>query len=330
MIRKNILLITIIMLAVFSTLSLAQRSVRMPGVPDEYVEMIKKSQSKDWKAVAALFDIALEQASLENMRKSMAGQSESLINGQHKRISSSIAMLAAEAFKTLDQKDKMFEALAVGYDMRQSSFVDVSSTKVEIPYAEALFEAGQANKALAVIENTALISRIEEAEAIHQKAYQLKNGSSDGYQAYAEKRLEEIAPIAVDFTVKDYQGNEVKLSDYQGKIIVLDFWYTKCAPCLQSMKKLKALYEEIHPQGVEFVLVEVYGDTEGALKIIKDNDYKYTFLEDDDRKANNLYGVTGYPSTFIIDRDFKIKIFHLGAPTAEVFAAEIEELLQKQ
>ena len=124
--------------------------------------------------------------------------------------------------------------------------------------------------------------------------------------------------VAPDFTMKNLAGAEVRLADYQGKVIILDFWATWCGPCLASFPHTQALAAKYKAQGV-VVLASGTSDTSAKFKAwIPANQPKYpdlifawdpneqgspTFA---DRAANQLYGVTGIPTQFVIGRDGKI------------------------
>ena len=124
--------------------------------------------------------------------------------------------------------------------------------------------------------------------------------------------------LAPDFTMKNLAGSDVRLADYQGKVIILDFWATWCGPCIASFPHTQALAAKYKDQGV-VVLASGTSDTIAKFKEwIPANQPKYPDLvfawdpnERDsatfaDRAASKLYGVTGIPTQFVIGRDGKI------------------------
>jgi outer membrane lipoprotein-sorting protein/thiol-disulfide isomerase/thioredoxin len=140
---------------------------------------------------------------------------------------------------------------------------------------------------------------------------------------------------APDFTVYDPQGNSVKLSDFSGKVVVLDFWATWCGPCQMSLPHTNALANKLAGQNVQFLAVNVW-DTKDAfdswlpqhkqfqsLKFVIDT----TPVQGDDI-AQKLYHVTGIPTQFVIDPSGKIVNSFVGydpdttALTAAVTTAE--------
>lgn len=108
---------------------------------------------------------------------------------------------------------------------------------------------------------------------------------------------------APDFTVIDRQGNEVKLSDYVGKPIVLNFWATWCYYCKQEMPDFNKAYKD-YPD-VNFVMVNVtdgvYETVDTAKTYVDKNGFEFDILFDTEGNAVDAYEVTGYPTTYFID-----------------------------
>jgi peroxiredoxin len=119
-----------------------------------------------------------------------------------------------------------------------------------------------------------------------------------------------------DFSLPALDGREVKLSDYKGQVILLDFWATWCPPCRNSIPAFVRLYNKYHEQG--FTILGIGLDDEAALrKYASDNKISYPVLigNNDIGKA---YGVTGIPKMVFIDRKGKIRKTQVG------FAPELE------
>lgn len=107
---------------------------------------------------------------------------------------------------------------------------------------------------------------------------------------------------APDFRFPDIDGKTIRLSDYRGKIVLVNVWATWCAPCVYEMPSMEKLYKEFKGQHFEILAVsidEVGG--EAVAPFMKK--YKLTFpaLLDPEGSIKALYGVTGIPETFIID-----------------------------
>jgi peroxiredoxin len=131
------------------------------------------------------------------------------------------------------------------------------------------------------------------------------------------------------FALPDLAGQSVSLTDFQGKVVVLDLWATWCPPCRQEIPFLVGLYEEFKDQGLVVVGVGLDQGGAGVLKpFVASNRVSYPILVGNP-DVQKLYGVTGIPATFIIGRDGKIAATHVGfAPSMEEgLRAEIVKLL---
>lgn len=126
--------------------------------------------------------------------------------------------------------------------------------------------------------------------------------TTDSDEGKGEEREPTAAP---DFTVLNEEGEEVKLSDYFGKPIVLNFWATWCYYCKEEMPDFDKAYKE-HPE-VQFLMVNA---TDGvretmdiAKKYIEDQGYEFPVVFDTKQEAVYAYYITGYPTTWFIDKD---------------------------
>jgi peroxiredoxin len=107
--------------------------------------------------------------------------------------------------------------------------------------------------------------------------------------------------IAPDFTLKNIDGSEVKLSDYRGKIVVLNFFGVWCPWCVKEMPGFINVYNDYKDKNAELLVVDV-GDTKSKLlDYLKTNNFIIKPVIDDGQQVSNLYRISGYPTTYIID-----------------------------
>ena len=130
---------------------------------------------------------------------------------------------------------------------------------------------------------------------------------------------------APDFTLQDLDGRPVKLSDYRGKAVLLNFWATFCWPCKVEMPWLVELQKQYGPQGLQIVGVALDDSGKDTIEqYTKKMGVNYTILQGQD-SVGDAYGAVGLPATFYIDRNGKIVDSALGL----VSRGEIEDNIKK-
>jgi len=131
------------------------------------------------------------------------------------------------------------------------------------------------------------------------------------------------------FTLHDVDGNPVSMSDYRGKVVLLEFWATWCPPCRLAVSELNGLAERFKDDDFAIIAASMDESVEDVRRFIEEKNINYVVVIDD-MDVNHTFGVTSIPTTFIIDKDGKILRKHLGfmPGLADVFAKDIKELLR--
>ena len=136
---------------------------------------------------------------------------------------------------------------------------------------------------------------------------------------------------APDFTLKSQKGDNLKLSELRGKVILINFWASWCGPCRQEMPILDELYK--HYRSLDFTIlgVNVEQDSESAKSLLKDVSVSFPVLFDNDNKVSKMYDVKGMPSTVLVDRDGNIRYVHMGyQPGTEAeYQSQIRTLIRE-
>jgi peroxiredoxin len=137
---------------------------------------------------------------------------------------------------------------------------------------------------------------------------------------YAHSKPTDINIPAPDFTIKD-ADHSVSLSQFRGKIVVLNFWATWCAPCMEELPSLVGLQKRFQPTDVTVLAVSVDDDAADYHKFLKDHNIDFLTVRESGQKTDtgviapvsSRYGTYKLPETYIIDRNGIIRRKFIGA-----------------
>jgi thiol-disulfide isomerase/thioredoxin len=136
--------------------------------------------------------------------------------------------------------------------------------------------------------------------------------------------------VAPDFELQSLDGKTVKLSDFRGKAVLLNFWATWCGPCKIEMPWFVELQKEYGPQGFQIVGVAMDdASPEEIAKFAKQMDVNYPVLLGKEAVGQSYGGVGVLPTTFFIDRDGKLVAREFGLQSRSVFVDHIKEALSQ-
>ena len=143
---------------------------------------------------------------------------------------------------------------------------------------------------------------------------------------YRGSRPPRIGTAAPEFTVQD-ADRKVLLSELRGQVVVLNFWATWCAPCVEEMPSLVQLQQRFKNKGLTVVGISIDVDGNAYHKFLKDYKVDFLTVRDPDQKTSNLYGSFKWPETYIIDRNGIVRRKFIGA--VEWSQPEIVDFLSK-
>jgi peroxiredoxin len=150
-------------------------------------------------------------------------------------------------------------------------------------------------------------------------------GGQGGHAAGGRAAIGTEAP---EFALPDLDGKVVKASDLRGKVVILDFWATWCPPCRQEVPHFVALQSKYRDQGLEIVGLSL--DKSGASVVkpfAEEYSVNYRMLIANDETASSYGGITGIPTTFVLDKNGKVVKRFMGYTDPEVFEETIKPLL---
>ena len=115
-------------------------------------------------------------------------------------------------------------------------------------------------------------------------------------------RLPLVGGPAPEIALKDLQGQEVRLSDLRGKVVLLNFWATWCKPCKEEMPAMQAAYDKLRDEGLVVLAVNELEDVQRVAEHVRSHGHTFPVVMDHDNRIANRYGVVGLPASFLIDR----------------------------
>lgn len=131
--------------------------------------------------------------------------------------------------------------------------------------------------------------------------------------------------------VQTADGVDVRLADYKGKVVLIDFWASWCPPCKTSFPALDALYREYRARGLEVLAVNLDERRHDADTFLAAHPHRLTVLYDPKGVSPQAFGVKGMPSSFLIDRAGNIRFTHMGysGNVDDSYRQEVAQLLSE-
>lgn len=174
-----------------------------------------------------------------------------------------------------------------------------------------------------------LIMFINGSFGVYKHLNDSNNSNSNSQSIDKENKNEKI--MSIDFTLYDQNGKEHKLSDYKGKTVFLNFWATWCPPCKAEMPYIEQLYKEYNKNNKDVVILGVAspnldreGSKEDIIEFLQQEKYTFPVVMDNNGELAYQYGISAYPTTFIIDKEGYITQYVPGAMDKQTMKYLIE------
>jgi peroxiredoxin len=147
-------------------------------------------------------------------------------------------------------------------------------------------------------------------------------------QAILESRVVKPSKSAPEFTLRDAQGKGLRLADYKGKVVLLNFWATWCGPCKTEIPWFIEFQKEFEQRG--FTVLGVSMDEDGWKAVnpyVAEHKINYPIILGNEEVIERYGGIEALPTTFVIGRDGKIAFIHSGLISRKEYEKEIGKLL---
>ncbi|RMD96017.1 MAG: TlpA family protein disulfide reductase [Calditrichaeota bacterium] len=131
-----------------------------------------------------------------------------------------------------------------------------------------------------------------------------------------------------NIALRSIDGRTLKLDDFAGKVLIVDFWATWCPPCKKELPGYMHLYDRYHRQGLEIVGVTLQSGTLSEVKqFVQAAGINYPIVMGTNEIVSAFGGITGFPTTFVIDRTGKVQRRYEGYRPVSVFERDIRQFL---
>ena len=136
---------------------------------------------------------------------------------------------------------------------------------------------------------------------------------------------------APDFALKSSSGKNLRLSEYRGDVVMVNFWATWCGPCRQEMPLLDELYSRYQRVGFSLLGVNIDDNSTKAMDMVSELGVNFPVLFDSRKEVSKLYQVEAMPVTVLIDREGTVRYVHHGYKPGyeEKYLTEIRSLLRE-
>jgi peroxiredoxin len=142
-------------------------------------------------------------------------------------------------------------------------------------------------------------------------------------------RVPAIGMQAEDFSLTDLEGKSQSLSQYRGKIVLVNFWATWCKPCTTEMPAMQTMYDKLRDKGFVVLAVNELEDDAKVREHIKQYGHTFPVLMDRDNKVANQFGVFGLPVSVFIDQEGRVQEYIKGGLLTEDKISQTVQRIQE-
>jgi peroxiredoxin len=143
-------------------------------------------------------------------------------------------------------------------------------------------------------------------------------------------RVPTVGMQAEDFSLIDLEGKPQSLSQYRGKIVLVNFWATWCKPCTTEMPAMQSSFDKLRDKGFVVLAINELEDDAKVREHIKQYGHTFPVLMDRDNKVANQFGVFGLPVSVFIDQEGRVQEYIKGGLLTEQKIDDVVAKIQKQ
>ena len=143
-------------------------------------------------------------------------------------------------------------------------------------------------------------------------------------------RVPAVGTTAEDFRLVDLEGKQQSLSQYRGKVVLLNFWASWCKPCTTEMPAMQSTYDKLRDKGFVVLAINELEDEAKVREHIKQYSHTFPVLMDRDNKVANQFGVFGLPVSVFVDEHGVVREYIKGGLLTEQLIVDVVAKIQKQ
>ncbi len=136
-----------------------------------------------------------------------------------------------------------------------------------------------------------------------------------------------VGMLAPDFTLKDPQGNQVSLSGFRGRPVMINFWATWCPPCRYEMPFMETVYRERAADGLVILAVSIDEDPNEVPRFMKEFGITFPVVLDTDQSVATKYRIRPIPTSFFVDKDGVIRDMEIGAMDKKTILKKLSKVM---
>ncbi|MCL5264554.1 MAG: TlpA family protein disulfide reductase [Chloroflexi bacterium] len=136
-----------------------------------------------------------------------------------------------------------------------------------------------------------------------------------------------VGMLAPDFTLKDPQGNQVSLSGFRGRPVMINFWATWCPPCRYEMPFMETVYRERAADGLVILAVSIDEDPNAVPRFMKEFGITFPVVLDTDQSVATKYRIRPIPTSFFVDKDGVIRDMEIGAMDKKTILKKLSKVM---